>query len=397
LRIAAPGSLAPVHPSTNSTFTTSALDLVFETVMRPDANGRASPGAVRGVARLASNRFRLEPRPDLRFSDGSPVAPGDLVRSLRAAGVVAEERDGQIEVWTGGRVAPEAELFFAPIFKETPAGFLGTGPFAVAEASGDRILLRRVRPVQGRIATVEILSYPSSRDTFARVMRGDANAVMNLDHRQSELMEGVPGLQLVRAEAPYAVAVLLNASRLTRDERRRLAAALPAPDLAVAYGGSCRREAPVATSGPMAEGTTLEVLASDMDPGLARAGLALRRALGSRGGALNVESAKDMTERHFRHDFDVTVASIIAWPPPLMSMYWTSGAPWNWAAYSNAAVDAAIRDGRYDDALAEMERDPPVVFLCRRERIAAVDARIKNPTLGRWGLLETLPDWEVGP
>ncbi len=89
--------------------------------------------------------------------------------------------------------------------------------------------------------------------------------------------------------------------------------------------------------------------------------------------------------------------SVIVWPPALMSLYWTSGGPWNWTSYSNSTVDGAIRDGRYDDALAEMERDPPVVFLCSRERIAAVDARIRNPTLGRWGLLETLADWEVGP
>jgi hypothetical protein len=144
-------------------------------------------------------------------------------------------------------------------------------------------------------------------------------------------------------------------------------------------------------------GPAIDVLANDFDPGLARVGLAARRALGSRGGTLTTLGAKLAAERQARHDFDTAVDTLIAWPPPLLSLYWTSGGPWNWAEYSNSRVDDAIREGRYDSALAEMERDPPVVFLCRRERIAAVDARVKNPTLGRWGLLETLPDWEVGP
>jgi hypothetical protein len=44
-----------------------------------------------------------------------------------------------------------------------------------------------------------------------------------------------------------------------------------------------------------------------------------------------------------------------------------------------------------------MRHDPPLVLVCRRQRIAAVDARLENATLGSWGLLETLPDWEVSP
>jgi peptide/nickel transport system substrate-binding protein len=397
LRIAVTGALAPVHPSTSSTSTTAAMDLVFEGVLRPDAEGRAVPGAVRSVERLGPNQFRIDPKPDLRFSDGSPVTAGDLVRSLRVSGVAAEERNGQVEVWTGGRVAPEAELFFAAVFKETQGRILGTGPYAVAEASAERIVLRRVRPEPGRIAVVEIVAYPTPRDAFARTLRGDANAVLNLDDRQSELLEGIPGLRLVRSEGPHAVAVLLNAGRLGLEERRAIVAALPASDLAAAYGGACRLNGPATPATPLRAGSALDVLASDVDAGFARVGLAVRRALGPRGAALEIPSAKVLSERNARHDFDATVTNVIAWPPALLSLYWTSGGPLNWTAYSNSTVDAAIRDGRYSDALAEMERDPPVVFLCQRERIAAVDARIKNPTLGRWGLLETLPEWEVGP
>ena len=40
---------------------------------------------------------------------------------------------------------------------------------------------------------------------------------------------------------------------------------------------------------------------------------------------------------------------------------------------------------------------PPVVLLCTPERIMVVDTRVKNPRIGPYGLLETLPDWEVQP
>jgi hypothetical protein len=60
-------------------------------------------------------------------------------------------------------------------------------------------------------------------------------------------------------------------------------------------------------------------------------------------------------------------------------------------------LDAAFDRGDIAAAAAEMEKDPPVIYICRRQHIAAVDARIRNATLGRWGLLDTLPAWEVGP
>ena len=39
--------------------------------------------------------------------------------------------------------------------------------------------------------------------------------------------------------------------------------------------------------------------------------------------------------------------------------------------------------------------DPPVAFICSPVRIALIDSRVKNPQIGPWDYLETLPDWEV--
>ena len=42
-----------------------------------------------------------------------------------------------------------------------------------------------------------------------------------------------------------------------------------------------------------------------------------------------------------------------------------------------------------------LREDPPAAFVCAHNHLAVVDARIKNPILGPYDLLETLPDWEV--
>ena len=73
-----------------------------------------------------------------------------------------------------------------------------------------------------------------------------------------------------------------------------------------------------------------------------------------------------------------------------------TGSPLNFG-YSNPRVDAALEAGDLQAATKALEKDPPVDFICREERIAVVDARIKNAQLGPFGLLETLPEWEVSP
>ncbi|HEY6105601.1 MAG TPA: hypothetical protein VIV59_06445 [Anaeromyxobacteraceae bacterium] len=138
-------------------------------------------------------------------------------------------------------------------------------------------------------------------------------------------------------------------------------------------------------------------MAATFDPGLVRMALSLRRTLGVRGDEVSLEPPREALARQKRHDFDVSIDAVLVWPPLVLGWYWHTGASLNSAAYSNPRVDAAFDRGDFAAARVEMEKDPPVVYICRRQRIAAVDARIKNATLGRWGLLDTLPEWEVGP
>ncbi len=398
LRIATAAELSRFHPRTTSSFTAAAVDLVYRPILRAGGDGQLLPGAVRAWERLAADRIRVQMDPELRFSDGSPVRAEDLVSSLSGYGLKVRPTGEWLDIGPGSSRDPlEVTLLSPAVFKDASPVPLGTGPFAFVEGDARHIVLRRVRPEPGRIARVEIEVVATPRDAFARALRGEVNAVMGLDDRQSELMEGVPGLRTVRGEGPHTVAVVMNAARFSPGERLGLAASLPLPELVRAYGGGC---APVG-AGAAAErpppGRPLMVAASAHDPGLPRAALALRRALGGRGGEVALEPMARALARARAQDFDLSVRTVVAWPPVMLGWLARTGASANWAGYSNPLVDQAFDRGDLAAVQEEMGRDPPLVLICRRQRIAAVDARIRNPSLGSWGLLDTLPDWEVGP
>jgi hypothetical protein len=399
LRVAGVGPFDPVHPLTSGTaVSAAAADLVYESLGRPDERGALVPFLAERWERVGPDLYRVALKRGLLFSDGSPVALEDAAASLRAAGLDARPAGEWIEVRSGAaKGALEFSLALAVVFREGPSGPLGTGPFVVAEGSSERVVLKRGRAGPGRIARVEFIAYPSERDAFAHALRGDMNAALSLDERQRELVEGIPSLKVIRSQSPHAVAIVFNAARLDRNTRALMAKSLPLADLATAYGAGCRRPEPPVPGKAVGGGRPVEVLTTAIVPGFRRVGLALRRALGLRGGGLVVLDPSHTRARLEHFDFDILVGTLLAWPPSSQAMYWHTGAGLNDASYSNGAVDAALEAGRFDEAQAELERDPPVVYLCRRERIAAVDARIKNPTLGHWGLLETLPVWEVGP
>ncbi len=397
LRLAGTGPLQPVGPFVSSTNATLATDVVFQAFLRPEESGNLTSSVLRRWERRDERRYRVQPLPDLRFADGTPVTTADLIGSLEAKGLRARAEGEWLEIEPNDpRAAVEPLLLFATVFKKTPQGFVGTGPFAIEESGEWRISLRRIHPAPGRISRVELLAFPSVRDAFARAIRGDADGAVGLDERQLELIEGIPRLKAVRGVGPVALAIELDPRRLDAATRRALADAIPLRDVGIAaHGDRCRIEGTPSPHGDLPAGGQLRIGAPLGDVGIDRASLALRRALGSRARG---EIERDVLSAIMSPDlrsFDLLVTTRLVWPPEMIWMYWRSGAPWNFVGYSNDALDRAFERGDISTANAELRRDPPVAYLCRRERFAAIDARIKNPRLGWWGVLDLLPDWEV--
>jgi ABC-type transport system substrate-binding protein len=396
LKIAVVGQLAPLAHDTEGSATVYAQDLVYQAILRPEGAGFASQVLARWE-RPAGKHLRALVADGLRFSDGSPVEVEDVVRSVQAAGLVARAEGKWLEIEPGrGGLPVDTGLIMATLFKPTPAGDLGTGAFRLVSGDERRLVLERRTRAPRRIWRVELVSVASSREAFAQTLKGEVNAVTNLDDRQVELAEGVPGLRILRARGPHALAIVFNSRRLGKGLRREISEALPVEEIEeVSQGKGCGPTSGRRLTQPLSSGPPLDISVTIVDASVERAGLALRRGLGVRGGRIDRVSIGEVWAARAQHA--LTVDNALAWPPAVGALYWKTGASANVTGYSNPAYDAAVDAGDFDRAEAELKKDPPVLLLCRQERIAAVDARLKNATLGSWGYLDTLPDWEVSP
>jgi hypothetical protein len=394
--VAVAGSLLPLAHDTRSSATTFATDIVYEQFLRPGPKGLESRIFERWE-HVGSHRVRGLVADGVRFSDGSKVLPEDLVGVARAAHLTARAEGRWVELETPPSGPPiDAVLLLTPVWKPVPGGEVGTGPYRLVEQGERLVAVERVDPEPGRIRRVELVSFPSVREALARALKGEANAVIYLDERHVELLEGVARLRVIRSQGPHTLSVVLNARSLGPQLRRELAQALPLDEIAATAQG---KGAGPSSGGRRARllppGRPLQVAFALIPPTTERAALSVRRALGPRGGEVIPIDPAAGSAAIGRYDLFVT--GLLAWPQVLQPYYWTTHAPWNYTGYSNAAYDAAVHAGDLKRAEAELGRDPPAVPLWRYERFAAVDARLKNATLGTWGVLDTLPNWEVSP
>lgn len=396
LSIAVVGALAPLRHDAHDTASVYAQDLVYEPLFRPEGMGFASRVFARWD-RTPARGIRALVKEGMRFSDGSPVEVEDVLRSIQAGGLTARAEGRWIEARPGRSGVPvDAALLMTLLYKPTPGGDLGTGPFRLVSQERQRLIVERVSATPGRITRVELLSYPSIREALARALKGEVNAVADLDDRQAELLEGIPSLRVVRTRGPHALAVVMNARTLDAATRRAMSEALPLEEIGeLALGKGCSPSSSQQRPAALPGSELLDISVVSKDAPVDRAALALRRGLGRRAGGIVRLGADDPRDALTRHQ--LAVVNTLVWPPAVGALYWKTNGPVNTTGYSNAAYDAAVDAGDFERAEAELRRDPPALLLCRRERIAAVDARLKKATLGSWGLLDTLPEWEVSP
>lgn len=395
LRVGVLEPIGEVGPEAHAGSAALAGDLVFESLVNPRPGG-ASSRFLRRWARHGPRRWQLEFEPGQRLSDGSAVTVGDVADSLRRTRTmeVLATSASTLEVEVRGAYPIEVDLAFAVLARKTPRGWLGTGAFVVESQEAHHVVLRRVVPAPGRIARVELVGCASTREAFARLLRGEVGAISSLDRALAELLDGVPGLQVIRGTAPNSITAFFS-PRLPGEERRRIVGALPVAEVAAAARGErcCAETQPSPPAMP--PGRALRIGYPRQFPELARAAVALRRALGERGGeAVAVDSADWLRTKG---EFDVSLDTMLVRPPGVAAHYFETGGRYNSMGYSVAAYDAALASGDEMAAAEVLRRSPAAVVLYRHERLVALDARIKEAKLGDWGAFDRLPEWRVSP
>jgi hypothetical protein len=336
-------------------------------------------------------------RNDIRFSDGALLTFDDVASSLIRNRLRAR-RDGESILIDSldPTLPPEMLLPHALVFRAPGARPLGTGPFAVEEEDSSHVLLSRRTREPGLIDRVVLQAYPLPKDAFAHTLKGDADLLPETEGRWLEFFEGVPRLRTVRAAGTHANVVAFNLRRLSRDERVALVHALASDEVRkLAFGDSCPPQLQRPASqpvDPVPAGSPLGIVAL---PTFERFALAIRRALGKRGGDVRLADLQGYFAIMNDGDFDMVAAAPLIWPPVMSVLVWRTRAPSNVLGYSNPLVDAALDARDWRGAQRALDADPPAAFVCTTDRIAVVDSRIKNPQLGPYDLLETLPQWEV--
>jgi len=393
LRVGVVGRLGEVTPDAHSGGASLATDIVFESLFRPEAGGWQSR-FLRRWERLGARRWRMESLPGARFSDGTPVQVADIADAVRRRGfrVLATSSYG-LEVETPGSGPLEVELAFAHVAKQEGDRYLGTGSFSVAAHQPDRLVLTRAQAVPGRIQRVEFIPCATGREALVRLLRGELGAIPSLDPASAELLEGIPTLRVLRANAPHATAILLS-PRLPAAERRALAAAIPVAEIAAAIrrepccGEGHQSRSAIPPGRPLRIGYPRSIV-------FRRAALALRQGLGLRGGEVAPFDPGEVAT--WARQYDLLATTVLVRPPGILANYLRTGADWNFTGYSNPRYDAALAAGDEEEAAAALAEDPALVVVARRERVGVVDARLANARLGDWGILEFLPEWEVSP
>jgi hypothetical protein len=396
LRIALVGPLTTIAPGAQPSASSYAQEWVFEPLLRTAADGAAIPGLAGRFEFSSPSRIVVELRDGAKFSDGSAVTAEDIRQSLRDSALEVREQARGLLIESRAGAPVEPILRHVPIFKRVGDQHVGSGPFQIVSVDPERLLLRRTIPAPGKIAEVLLLGFPTARDPFARTLAGDADLLIVEDPKKLEFFQGVARLRVIRGHGANAIAVAMGLHRLDRAARSAIAATLPVASISrLVFGNECPPFSAGDGTAPVLPARALDVAVIREDFQLVHTALALTRAVGPHGGEIRFISVGEALKLVRSQDFDLMLLRPLVWPPSSAALVWASDSPLNYLGYKNSKVDAALKAGDWARALQALRDDPPVAFICTPERLAVVDSRIKNPQVGPYGYLETLPDWEI--
>ena len=218
--------------------------LTTENLTRSGPDGRHLP-------RLATTwthnerTLRMQLRSDVTFHDGTPLTAEIVKQRLDAARFDARELPGLPMLRDIDTITVEAPDTLSVHLSRTSAlvlddlanismrlesddpGWIGTGPFALEEFGPELTRLTANPSYHGGrplIDVVEIRNFPTTRNAWAAMMRGEIDFLFDVPEETREFVEAESSVRLFNSDRPYAYAVIFNADiPAFRDARVRIA------------------------------------------------------------------------------------------------------------------------------------------------------------------------------
>jgi peptide/nickel transport system substrate-binding protein len=426
--------------------------LRYETVLTTGSDGRAGASIVATWERSADGlvwKFRV--REGVTFHDGTPLTAEHVAETLRKAlsnpnavasapsfqqvSSVTAETPTQFSVKLS---APSAlllsDLAYVDVLRGTGDDAPGTGPFVVEAKEQKRIVMRRFdryREGAPAIARIELNAFPTVRNAWSAMMRGEVDVLYEVGADAADFVGGESSVQTFTLLRPYTLTLGFNLHHpvlQSREVRRALNRAIDRNAIVRAgFRGRARPAQDPVWPSHWALSNTLPAYTYDREaavrgltsagygtlrqsrgrmpsrfqftclvhPPLERVALMIQKQLFEIGVDMEIEVAKtaEIVQRAARGNFD----AFLIWQLTGRSLtfpylFWHSPEPGRpgFLQSGYSAADSALDRVRYapnDDAfrgaVAAFQQvihdDPPAVFLAWEERVRAVNRAFHVP------------------
>lgn len=386
--------------------------------------------------------WRIWLRPNATFHDGEPVSAASvrdvLVRQLpEYLGGSFEDlqeirvvSDFELEVLLKRRSTFLLEGLEAPIRKSGPS-IIGTGPFQPATGIGAGVEMRanpNYYAGKPSIDRVVFRRYPSVRAAWADLLRGRVDMLYQVGGDALDSLRSSTETNVFTFQRAYTHLVILNVQKpVLRDRsfRRALNAAIDRPSFVAEalkgrgspadgpvwpYHWAFDQQLPRFGYSPTSVSTPTgrpHFTCMYSDPTHERMALMLQQQLFAVGVDVSLEAVPfdQAIARVEAGDFDAWLADAGHGPTLIRpSLFWHSGAPYNWGGFKSAEVDEALdtirrssTDDEYKAGVAAFQRaiidDPPAIFLAWSQRSRAVSTRFEVPADADGDIWSTLRMW----
>lgn len=242
LRIALSAPPTTVDPHLQSNAPNNALAAhIFDSVVINDPTSKSVPGIAASWKNVDDTHWEFELRPDVKFSDGSPLTIDDIVVSFTRATTI--ESVASFKTYTrtiksmsgdGNKLivettAPDPLLpnsmsrirIIRATFKDAPSGdfnsgkaAIGTGPFILESyAPGNKIVLKRNENYWGEELPFERVELQVISDEAARLaalLSGDFDLIEEMPYNGIKQVEGSGKFHVIRGVSSRLVYLALD-------------------------------------------------------------------------------------------------------------------------------------------------------------------------------------------